>query len=98
MPTFDDVPSLSDFQLMDMIRKTDEATLAIALLGASEEIRKRIAAILTESQAHQINERMKQISHMSDRDLIILSQQALLSAVLNAPRAGGQVSGKIPGI
>ena len=98
MPVFDDIPNLSDFQLMDMMRKTDETTLAIALLGASEEIRKRIAGILTESQANRVNERMKQNTQLSDRDLIILSQQALISAILNAPRAGGQVTGKISGI
>ena len=97
MANFSEIPGLSDFQLMDMFRKSDETTIAIALLGAPEEIRKRIVTVLPENAARRINKRMKELNKMSERELIIESQRAILSAILNAPRASGQVSGPIKG-
>jgi len=86
MANFYELAKLTDFQIMEMTKKTDETTLAIALLDAPEDIRRRIAGALSEPAAKRVNELMKKLNGMSERELIIETNRAAISAVLGSSK------------
>ena len=86
MANFYEISKLSDFQIMDMIKHADETTLAIALLDAPEEIRRRLSSALSDPAANRVNELMKKLNAMSERELIIETNRAALSAVLGSSK------------
>jgi len=86
MASFYELSKMTDFQIMDMLKKTDETTISIALLGAPEEIRKHVAEVLPEAAGIRVNELMKKLNTMSERELIIETNRALLSALLGSSK------------
>jgi len=88
MAVFSEIPNLTDFQIMDCMKKVDDTTVAIALLGAPDEVITRIRQVLPDAIASRISEKMRELSKMSAQELIIESNRAIISAVLSQSRPG----------
>ena len=70
---------LTDQEIQQMLRETDSCTLAIALIGIDEKIKEKILKNMSKRAGELLQEDIKFLSQKTDRELVILSNQNIIS-------------------
>lgn len=80
MFTFDDLQSVEDTAIREIVQRADKKTLTVALKGASEEIRNRFFSNMSKRASEMIREEMEVLGAMRLRDVEKAQQEVVAIA------------------
>jgi flagellar motor switch protein FliG len=77
MITWEDIPSIADRSLQDVLRGIDAKKLAVALYGASEEIVQKIRSNISERAAATVDEEMSLMQEPLEKEILDAREEAV---------------------
>lgn len=96
MFTFDDLQSVEDTAIREIVQRADKKTLTVALKGASEEIRNRFFSNMSKRASDMIREEMEVLGAMRLRD-VEKSQQEVVAIARKLEEEGLLTTGAAAG-
>ncbi len=96
MFTFDDLQSVEDTAIREIVQRADKKTLTVALKGASEEIRNRFFSNMSKRASEMIREEMEVLGAMRLRD-VEKSQQEVVAIARKLEEEGLLTTGAAAG-
>ncbi len=87
MITWEDVPSIADRSLQEVLRSIDAKKLAVALYGASEEIVQKIRSNISERAAATVDEEMSLMQEPLEKE-ILDAREEVVNPLREANEAG----------
>ncbi len=87
MITWEDLPSIADRSLQEVLRSVDAKKLAVALYGASEEIVQKIRSNISERAAATVDEEMSLMQEPLEKE-ILDAREEVVNPLRDANEAG----------
>lgn len=81
--SFEDIKTMSDKEIQKLLKRTDAATLSIALIGADSDTKSRVFANLSEKVHMLIYEEINRLEKLDAKALIVEMQRAKMNHTLS---------------
>ncbi|WP_234118758.1 AbrB/MazE/SpoVT family DNA-binding domain-containing protein [Clostridium hydrogenum] len=79
--TFKNISQMDDMDIQKMLKKIDETTLAISLVGADKETKQRVFKNLSEKALNVISNLIDKYDNMDAKELIIEMHRSRISSI-----------------